>query len=306
LQLYSCKENSKYTHTTFVNALDEFNEINRKLFDIPEIDRLLSFSSKKNVCVITKTTQSNAFLNSMVANACINYHTTNDTNHDNEKTRKNKTILVDAGNGNNLGHIYLNLVHKSLTYGFNIDEVLDQIIIVRAFTFYQLLNIIINEIPRLILKLDNCKIQIIVLDLLDTLFSPSHRVKTGDNNSYLRTQRDFKHNEKLVIEAIDCLINLSNNYFVILSYNDSNNMVDNFDLISKFSNVIEIDQLNSTGKKKRNKIYNEKTTTHQLLIKVKSNKQYKIMLARLLVLLRSPHNKTETRSPKASAFGRQR
>lgn len=64
---------------------------------MPEIDRLLSFSDRKNVCIITKSSQSNTFLYSMITNACINYHTTN-MNHDDEKGKKikTKTILVDA------------------------------------------------------------------------------------------------------------------------------------------------------------------------------------------------------------------
>ncbi len=33
----------------FVNASDEYNEIKRKLFGIPEIDELLSFEHQKNI-----------------------------------------------------------------------------------------------------------------------------------------------------------------------------------------------------------------------------------------------------------------
>jgi hypothetical protein len=52
------------------------------------------------------------------------------------------------------------------------NTILDNIIISRAFTVYQLANIIIKELPILIQKL-NCKIQIIFLDIVDALFSPS-------------------------------------------------------------------------------------------------------------------------------------
>jgi len=60
--------------------------------------------------------------------------------------------------------------NKSLKDGFNIYKVLDNIIVARAFTFYQLANIVIKEIPKLIDML-NCKVQVIVVDLLDTVFS---------------------------------------------------------------------------------------------------------------------------------------
>jgi hypothetical protein len=77
--------------------------------------------------------------------------------------QNNKTILIDARSGNNLASIYLRLTSKVLKEEFNIHKVLDNIIITRAFTFYQLANIIINEIPKLIDKL-TCNIQVIVVD----------------------------------------------------------------------------------------------------------------------------------------------
>jgi hypothetical protein len=77
--------------------------------------------------------------------------------------QNNKTILIETESGNNLASIYLRLTSKALKEEFNIHKVLDNIIITRAFTFYQLANIIINEIPKLIDKL-TCNIQVIVVD----------------------------------------------------------------------------------------------------------------------------------------------
>ena len=86
--------------------------------------------------------------------------------------QNNKIILIDSGSGNNLISIYLRSTSKALKEEFNFHKVLDNIIIIRAFTFYQLANIIINEIPKLIDNL-NCNIHVIVVDLLETLFSSS-------------------------------------------------------------------------------------------------------------------------------------
>ncbi|MDN5846474.1 MAG: hypothetical protein L0H53_09400 [Candidatus Nitrosocosmicus sp.] len=257
-----------YLKNNFVNAFDEFQDINRKLFDIPEIDSLLSFDNKKNICIVNynQSSQHNFFPYSLITNACIDHH----TNTKNFSSSVKKTILVDAGSGNNLGYVYLDLVNKSLNGQFDIDKILDQIIIARAFTFYQLLNIIINEIPKLIDELRNCKIQIIIMDFLDTLFSSSNRIKSKKS--------DFKYNEKLVNEMLDTLAHISTNHFVILTCDNSNN--DNLyhylasALDSKISNCIEIhsskiDEV--TFKKKKKSIGKDTNTQPELLLKVRSD-----------------------------------
>lgn len=153
----------------FIIAYDELIDNRRKLFNIPSIDNFFYFKDKKNISIINrcKTTH---FLYYLVAKLCIEYAKNNE---------KSKTILID-GDGNNLGYIYLDLIKLSVKVQqqqqqqqqFIINQLFDNIIISRAFTFYQLANIVINELHILIQKLD-CKIQIIVLDMFNTLFSPS-------------------------------------------------------------------------------------------------------------------------------------
>ncbi|MDN5847424.1 MAG: hypothetical protein L0H53_14260 [Candidatus Nitrosocosmicus sp.] len=265
-----------YTTNNFVNAFDEYKERNRKLFDVPDIDGYLSFEDKKNICIANNSSSNIAtnFLYSIIANACINYHLIDDKTRPCNNYFENKTILIDAGNGNNLGYLYLEIVKKSSSGAFDIKEMLDQIIIVRAFTFYQLLNIIIHEVPKFIHQFDgNCKIQIIVMDFLDTSFESSHTIRTKDKHNYQRSERDFKHNEKLVIEAIDTLLDLSNNHYVILSYYNNNGLV-NGSLFSKFSNYLEIDLMtrHDIWSKNRKNIHETKDTQNELLIKIKSKK----------------------------------
>ncbi|WP_458720403.1 hypothetical protein [Candidatus Nitrosocosmicus sp. R] len=259
----------------FVNAFDEYNEINRKLFGIPEIDELLSFEDKRNICIVNNSHSKFTadFLDSLILNVCINFHlTVNEGNNiDSNTIEKRKTIIIDAGNGNNLGHLYLKLVNKSLDFEFNLERILEEIIIIRAFTFYQMLHIIINEIPDYLLTLNNnYKIQIIVLDLMDTLLTSSHKFDTTDRDRHLSFSRDFKNNEKLVIEAVDLLLNLSKNHFTIMTYVDDNNIIRD-QLLCKFNNCLEIDSSNSTDNLRSNKHQNMKTGERsQLLIKIKS------------------------------------
>lgn len=264
----------------FANAFDEYNEINRKLFGIPEIDKFLSFKDERNVCIANNSSRkaTSNFLHSMIVNICINFHLTkrNDSGGYSDLAEKKKTIIIDAGNGNNLGYIYLELVKASPIDGRTIKELLKQIIIVRAFTFYQLLNIIINEIPKYIHEPDNHndKIQIIILDFLDTLQSPTHKINTKDEYSRLNYESDFKNNESLVIEAVEVLLNLSRDYFVILTYDNSNNIVKD-QLLCKFNNGLEIDEANLPdnhiieNKRSRDKSKDKKI---ELYIKIKSKR----------------------------------
>ena len=265
--------------TIFFNAFDEFNERNRQLFNIPEIDRYLLFEDKKNVCIVNNSSSniSHSYLYSIITNACIAYHLNNDeVTYDNNISQKKKmTLLIDAGNGNNLGYIYLDLVKKSSDEEIDIKELLKQIVVLRAFTFYQMLNIVINEIPKFIYQCDSdCKIQIIVLDLLDTLIESSSRsIVSKGNNSRFKTERDFKINEKLVIEALEILLNLSNNYFVILTCDNRTRIIDD-SFFYKFSNYLEIDMVNSVNKSKKDEcdLDEVKAVTKEILLKIKSKK----------------------------------
>lgn len=241
------KQQQRLIDNDFINAFDEFNDIRRKLFEIPEIDKFLSFSNKKNVCIQNQTYGNNNFLHYIIAKICINYHRLLDSESGSNKSKEKKTILIDAGNGNNLGSVYLNLTKLANEKEINIDILLDSIAIVRAFTFYQLANIVVNELPKFIDRLDN-KIQIILLDLFDTLV-PSTLLKTKefkDNDCCYSgsSNNEIEDNIGIVNELVDALVNLSEKYFVILTYNEIANIVyHNNSIVSKFDNAINIKQV---------------------------------------------------------------
>lgn len=236
----------QHVDSFFINAFDELNDMHRKLFEIPEIDKFLSFSNKKNICIQNQTPHHSNFLYYLITKVCINYHSYNlsiNSGNNNKKFKDNRTILIDAGNGNNLGKLYLNLTKLAIEKEIDVNNLLDNIMIVRAFTFYQLANILINELPRFINRLDN-KIQIIVLDLFDTLVSSSSMISTKgfEDGDYFRSRKEVEDNIRIVNELIDVLISLSEKYFVILTYNDSKNITYNSSIMSKFDNVIKIKQ----------------------------------------------------------------
>jgi hypothetical protein len=232
--LYSCV-NYKEHKIHFKNAFDKLYQQKRKLFGIAAIDDRLNFSDGKNICIVNSSGNNNNFVYSFIAKFCIDFCF--DNNNEKGNKQNNKTILIDAGSGNNLASIYLHLVNKALKEEFNIHRVLDNIIIARAFTFYQLANTIINEIPKLIDSL-RCKVQIIVVDLFETLFSSS----AFSNNKYDKNSKDFYENINLINEIVDNLIHLSDKHFVIVSYNDANNLIKRT-ISSKFKNVVEMDKI---------------------------------------------------------------
>ena len=45
---------SKEFSVQFVNAFDKLQEQRRKLFNMPEIDNLLNYSDKKNICIVNR------------------------------------------------------------------------------------------------------------------------------------------------------------------------------------------------------------------------------------------------------------
>ena len=255
MRAYYYRENIHNEDNNFCTAFDEFNDINRKLFEVPEIDKLISFSDRKNICIQNQSNQSSNFLNRVIARICIDYHLCKTSDKDN-KVEKKRTILIDAGSGNNLGCFYINLVNQAIKKETDINRILDGIIIARAFTFSQLANMLIYELPNMVKEIGN-KLQIIVLDLFDTLVSSNikSRIKKFENNGCSETSRNaIQENISIVNEMIDVLIGLSVKYFVILTCEDCENIKDN-SIAFKFNNAINIKHTTDKNKNKNEQIF---------------------------------------------------
>jgi hypothetical protein len=230
----------------FVNAYDELSNNRRKLFDIPSIDNFFHLRDEKNIIIINrcKTTH---MLYHLVTKLCIKYAKYNE---------KSKIILIDGG-GNNLGHIYLDLIKQSVKeqqqqQQIDINPLLGNIIISRAFTLYQLANIVIYKLPTLISKL-NCKTQIIVLDIFNTLFSSASTddiVNSGSKKSAIDNKED---KIKLLEEILQNIANFSKYHFSILAFTDFRKIF-NKNIFSHFNQILEI--VNN---------YNNKNNKNQLI-----------------------------------------
>jgi hypothetical protein len=227
----------------FVNAYDELNDNRRKLFDIPHIDNFFYFQGEKNISIINrcKTTH---LLYHLVTKLCIEYAKNNE---------KSKTILIDGG-GNNLGRIYLDLIKlpvKEQQQQFDINLLLNNIIISRVFTLYQLANTVINKLPTLISKL-NCKTQIIVLDIFNTLFSSASADTV--NSESVKNAIDIEEDKiKLLDEILQNITNFSKHHFSILAFTDFRKIF-NKNIFSHFNQILEISSIDNNKSNKNQSI----------------------------------------------------
>ena len=107
----------------FVTAFDKLKEQRRKLFGIEEIDNQLNFSDKKNICIVNSCSSGSNILYSLFAQFCVDFCGFSDDNNIDIQKKQNKTILIDARNGSNLGHVHQNLIEHSIKTGFTINKV---------------------------------------------------------------------------------------------------------------------------------------------------------------------------------------
>jgi hypothetical protein len=242
----SNKTKKETTHSNkFISAYEELIDNNRKLFNIPPIDNFFCFQDKKNIGIVNRCEATRHLLYNLVTRLCIGH------SKDNEK---NKTVLVDAG-GNNLGYLCINLTKMLVKEKIHTDKILDNIMLSRAFTLFQLANVLINEVPALIQKL-NCKMQIIVLDIFDTLLSPlANKVKS----KLTRNASDVKGGKaKLLNEMLQNMINFSKDHFSVLAFTNLRKIFSK-SIFSHFSQILEIDCIHDNKKNKNETVIHMKT-----------------------------------------------
>ena len=229
----------------FISAYEELIDNNRKLFNIPPIDNFFCFQDKKNISIINRCEATQHILYHLVSRLCI-WHS-----KDNEK---NKTILIDAGD-NNLGYLYINLTKMSVKEKFNTNKILNNIILSRAFTLYQLANVLINELPTLIQKI-NCKMQIIVLDMFDTLLSPlANKVKS----KLTKNIPDVKKGKtKLLNQMLQNMINFSKDHFSVIAFTNLRKVFSK-SIFSHFNQILEIASIHDNKKNKNETVIHMKT-----------------------------------------------
>ena len=90
-----------------------------------------------------------------------------------------KVIFIDAGGKNNSSDSFYRCVNFAQQYGLDIKKVLQSIVVSRAFTIYQLADLIIYELPKVIQQLE-AKV-ILISDLLNMFVcDPQIKIEEGE------------------------------------------------------------------------------------------------------------------------------
>lgn len=107
-------------------------------FGIEKLDSLVNFSYGDKVCIVGNKKYTNMIITRLCVRALMPKRIGGFDSHN--------IIVIDAGNNLDF-YLFVNFARQ---YGLDIKRTLQQIIISRAFTVYQLTNLIINEIPSIV------------------------------------------------------------------------------------------------------------------------------------------------------------
>ncbi len=148
----------------------KFQTASRLCFDIEKIDSVLNLEISDRVCIVgnhSKTLVERLIISSLLPESHGGFGSEN-------------VIIIDAGNCSD-GYRYINLARQ---YGLDIKNILKQIVVSRPFTIYQLAELAVNELPKVMKKFDAKTI--IVSDILH-LFLNDPQVKFVEAKNILKS-----------------------------------------------------------------------------------------------------------------------
>ena len=156
-------------------------------------------------------------------------------------------VIVDAGNSLD----FYQFVEFIRQYGLDIKETLQGIVVSRTFTVHQLTNLIINELPSIIRKLDTCLV--IVPDLLH-MFTDDPNV---DHN-------EARHLIKEIVSTIRKIAVSSSRIHCVVSWNYNHQSDQCINIASKFDQCIEVTSLEEKQSQSKLclKIYDRRCSRH--------------------------------------------
>ena len=227
----------------FHTAYDRLDVNNTLTLDIKSIDpsSLLYFTTGESVCITGKTQFTNLLLSRLYIRALMPKRHIGglDSSH---------VIFIDAG-GNNLDPYQC--VSFARQYGLDIKKVLQSIIVCRAFTIYQLANLVIYELPKIIQQqqqqeqFDNDIKLIVISDLLGMFVKdPQIEIKEGEfiiEEIITSIRRQSSLSDRLFIVSLNVEGNDNNNSHKFANYSKY--------ITKRFSKCVKIsrDNLSSNG-----------------------------------------------------------
>jgi DNA-directed RNA polymerase subunit RPC12/RpoP len=179
-------------------------------FDIMALDRILQFRVGESVCIMgvhSGILRDRLCVRSLLSERYGGFNSPN-------------VIIIDAGNNSDV----YQCVNFARQYGMDITSVLRRIIVSRPFTIYQLANLIIYELPKIVEKLDT---RIIVISDLLHLFLQD-------------PQTDVEESKYLIRQITESIRSFLNNLLVITTLQNTQCSPYERILFPKFNKRIEI------------------------------------------------------------------
>ncbi len=195
----------------------KFQTASRLCFDIEKIDSVLNLEISDRVCIVgnhSKTLVERLIISSLLPESHGGFGSEN-------------VIIIDAGN---CSDVY-RCVNLARQYGLDIKNTLKRIVVSRPFTIYQLAELAVNELPKVMKKFDTKTI--IVSDILH-LFLNDPQVKFVEAKNIL----------KPIINSIRQFSRISLNVIVVSFHNDVPSGYSRF-LFSNFNKFIQTTACNS-------------------------------------------------------------
>ena len=216
----------------FQTAFQQIEESNTMLtFDIKKIDSLLALNScKGSLCIIGE--QKYALL--LIDRLCV--RSLLPGRYGGIEQGYTKIIAIDAGNCSNV----YQFVGFARQYGLEVNKAIQNIVVSRVSTIYQLAHLIVQELPKIIQRFSSRNKIIVIYGLLHLFVSDPHIDKA-----------DAKH---LIKDISNSLRRLSKDRFVIVSFADCN-VEYKMPLISVFEKRIEIKDDIDDGRLLQTKLY---------------------------------------------------
>lgn len=189
----------------------------RLAFDIEKLDALLNLRSHESLCIIGDRKHTQLLIDRL----CV--HSMLPKRHGGIGEGYSRILAIDAGNSSDVYQV----VNFARQYGLDIKRVLQNIVVSRVFTIYQLAHLVTDELPRIIGQLspDGKNNVIVIYGLLHLFVSDPHIDKA-----------DVK---QLIKEVATSISKISEERFVVVSSSHCNRKYEKL-LYPMFDNVIEM------------------------------------------------------------------
>jgi hypothetical protein len=184
-------------------------------FDINQIDSHLNLNAHGSLCLIGQPKYTELLIDRFCAYSML------PKRHGGLAPEYSKIISVDAGNCTDV----YQFVEFARQYGLDVKRVLQNMVVSRVFTIYQLADLVVHELPKIVDRLSST-IKIIVVNGLLRLFLSDPHI-------------DKKDAKNLIKEISSSLRKLSKDRFVIVSFAHCN-VEYNQALLPVFNKSIEI------------------------------------------------------------------